>query len=356
MHRDHGHQRQDHHHHARPASCCAPAAARCWWAATSARRCPSTRSTFPADGLVGGGVSVVPARSDRPLPPARGAACSTSPPITSTGTGRSPRYVDAEGAHLRQPDARPTARCSNADDPVDVSAGLAAARGARALVQPARARWHHGVFVCDGWIVAKLQRRARERISRPVDARLALRGRAQRGERAARPPPARLWTGMARRRSGAASRRSAASRIASSACATIAGVVFYNDSKGTNVDSTVKALESFTRAGDASSRAARARGRTSGLSPRRPAGRVRARRSSSATDRDSSAGRARAGRHPAPRTRSPWRTRCGAPATRPAWATWCCSRRPAPRSTCSDLRAPRRRLQAAVRGVPGVIA
>ena len=56
-----------------------------------------------------------------------------------------------------------------------------------------------------------------------------------------------LWTGMSPERDPPRHRApSAASPTASSACTTTRGVVYYNDSKGTNVDSTIKALESFS--------------------------------------------------------------------------------------------------------------
>ena len=50
----------------------------------------------------------------------------------------------------------------------------------------------------------------------------------------------------ARRRSGGASPCSGGSRTVSSGSRDARGVAYYNDSKGTNVDSTIKALESFT--------------------------------------------------------------------------------------------------------------
>jgi len=60
------------------------------------------------------------------------------------------------------------------------------------------------------------------------------------------PPRARSGPACRRPRSAAASRPSAGWPTASSGLHDDRGVVYYNDSKGTNVDSTIKALESFS--------------------------------------------------------------------------------------------------------------
>ena len=99
----------------------------------------------------------------------------------------------------------------------------------------------HGVFVRDGWVVAKLNGHA-EPVA-PV-AEITLRG-AHNVENVLAATAWRCGPAWTRRRSGRASPmfRGVAHRIERVHDAR--GVTFYNDSKGTNVASTVKALESF---------------------------------------------------------------------------------------------------------------
>jgi UDP-N-acetylmuramoylalanine--D-glutamate ligase len=99
----------------------------------------------------------------------------------------------------------------------------------------------HGAFVRDGWIVAKLNGHAEEIC--PL-AEIALRG-AHNVENVLAATAGALWTGMAPEaiRRGVGVFRGVPHRI--EFVRDIAGVAFFNDSKGTNVASTIKALESF---------------------------------------------------------------------------------------------------------------
>ena len=100
----------------------------------------------------------------------------------------------------------------------------------------------HGVFIYDGWIVAKLNG-STERIC-PV-TEITLRGQHN-VENVLAATACALWTGMSPSaiRRGIAAFRGVAHRI--ERVHDDRGVVYYNDSKGTNVDSTIKALESFS--------------------------------------------------------------------------------------------------------------
>jgi UDP-N-acetylmuramoylalanine--D-glutamate ligase len=100
----------------------------------------------------------------------------------------------------------------------------------------------HGVFVHEGWVVAKLNGHAEPMC--PV-AEIQLRG-AHNVENVLAATACALWTGMdpAAIRKGIGAFRGVAHRIERVHDAR--GVTFYNDSKGTNVASTIKALESFT--------------------------------------------------------------------------------------------------------------
>jgi UDP-N-acetylmuramoylalanine--D-glutamate ligase len=97
------------------------------------------------------------------------------------------------------------------------------------------------VFVQDGWLVARLNGHV-DRIC-PL-AEIQLRG-AHNVENVLAATACALWTGI-----GIDAIRRAVGRFRAVAhriefVRDLAGVQFYNDSKGTNVDSTIKALESF---------------------------------------------------------------------------------------------------------------
>ena len=128
----------------------------------------------------------------------------------------------------------------NRDDPV--AAGLAPRVPGRVLWFSRRAPLEHGVFLRDGWTVASLNGHV-EPIC-PV-SEIALRGQHN-VENVLAATACALWTGRGpeaiRRAIGAF--RGVAHRI--ERVKDDRGVVFYNDSKGTNVASTIKAIESFT--------------------------------------------------------------------------------------------------------------
>ena len=100
----------------------------------------------------------------------------------------------------------------------------------------------HGVFVRDGWIVAKLNGHVEEIC--PL-AEILLRGQHN-VENVLAATACALWTGLAPDaiRRGIARFRGVAHRI--EFVRDLRGVHYYNDSKGTNVASTIKALESFS--------------------------------------------------------------------------------------------------------------
>jgi len=128
----------------------------------------------------------------------------------------------------------------NADDPV--TAALAGRARARVIWFSRLTTLTHGVFIYDGWIVAKLNG-STERIC-PV-TEITLRGQHN-VENVLAATACALWTGMSPSsiRRGIAAFRGVAHRI--ERVHDDRGVVYYNDSKGTNVDSTIKALESFS--------------------------------------------------------------------------------------------------------------
>ena len=127
----------------------------------------------------------------------------------------------------------------NADDAQ--TAALASRTRARVLWFSRLKALDHGVFVRDGWVVAKLNRHVEEIC--PL-AEITLRGQHN-VENVLAATACALWTGLAPEaiRRGIAAFRGVSHRI--ERVAEERGVVYYNDSKGTNVASTIKALESF---------------------------------------------------------------------------------------------------------------
>ena len=149
------------------------------------------------------------------------------------------RYVDAK-ARIFANQGPTDCAVLNADDPV--TAGLAGRVRGRLIWFSRLTTLTHGVFIYDGWIVAKLNG-STERIC-PV-GEITLRGQHN-VENVLAATACALWTGMGPSaiRRGIAAFRGVAHRI--ERVHDDRGVVYYNDSKGTNVDSTIKALESFT--------------------------------------------------------------------------------------------------------------
>jgi UDP-N-acetylmuramoylalanine--D-glutamate ligase len=127
----------------------------------------------------------------------------------------------------------------NADDPA--TAALASRTRARVLWFSRRRPLDHGVFVRDGWVAAKLNGHV-EAIC-PL-AEMQLRGQHN-VENVLAATGCALWLGV-----GAEAIRRAIGRFRAvehriEFVRDLRGVQFYNDSKGTNVASTIKALESF---------------------------------------------------------------------------------------------------------------
>jgi UDP-N-acetylmuramoylalanine--D-glutamate ligase len=160
-----------------------------------------------------------------------------------------PDHLDRHGTLAAYLDAK--ARIFANQSEADCAVLNADDEGARRLAPRTRARvvWFsrrrpldHGVFVQDGWVMARLNGDV-ERICPLSD--IALRG-AHNVENVLAATACALWAGLAPQaiRRGIARFRGVAHRI--EFVRDLAGVHYYNDSKGTNVASTIKALESFS--------------------------------------------------------------------------------------------------------------
>jgi UDP-N-acetylmuramoylalanine--D-glutamate ligase len=193
---------------------------------------------FPGDGIVVAETSSFQLDTTDRFRPRVGAILNITPDhLDRHGTFE--RYVDAKARMLAN--QTPT-DCAvlNADDPV--TAGLGSRARGRVIWFSRLTTLSHGVFIYDGWIVAKLNG-STERICPVSD--ITLRGQHN-VENVLAATACALWTGMAPSaiRRGIAAFRGVAHRI--ERVHDDRGVVYYNDSKGTNVDSTIKALESFS--------------------------------------------------------------------------------------------------------------
>src|SRR5919197_1680170 len=127
----------------------------------------------------------------------------------------------------------------NADD--DGALGLGARTSARLVWFSRQRPLQHGVFVQDDWLVARLNGHI-DRICPLSEGQLL---GAHNVENGLATTACALWTGI-----GIDAIRRAVGRFRAVAhriefVRDIGGVAFYNDSKGTNVASTIKALESF---------------------------------------------------------------------------------------------------------------
>jgi UDP-N-acetylmuramoylalanine--D-glutamate ligase len=192
---------------------------------------------FPADGIVVAEASSFQLESTALFRP-RVAAVLNITPDHLDRHGSLERYVEAKARILAN---QTEADCAvlNADDPG--AAALAARARGRVLWFSRTRQEIPGVFVDGAFIAARLNGHV-ERIC-PV-SEIALPGRHNL-ENALAATACVLWTGMAPEaiRRGLAAFRGVAHRI--ERVREEGGVVYYNDSKGTNVDSTIKALESF---------------------------------------------------------------------------------------------------------------
>jgi len=192
---------------------------------------------FPADGLVVAEASSFQLEATLRFRPRVAAVLNVTPDHLDRH-GTLERYVDAKARIFAN---QTGADCAvlNADDAA--VAGLAV-RTAAHVVWFSRARvLDHGVFVRDGWVAARLN--GHVELVCPV-AEIPLRGQHN-VENVLAATACALWTGMAPAaiRKGIALFRGVAHRI--ERVQDHRGVVYYNDSKGTNVASTIKALESF---------------------------------------------------------------------------------------------------------------
>ena len=193
---------------------------------------------FPADGLVVAEASSFQLDTTELLRPRVAAVLNVTPDHLDRHKTFE-RYVLAKSRIFAN---QTPADCAvlNADDPV--AASLAPRTRARVLWFSRLQPLDHGVFVRDGWIVAKLNGHVEEIC--PL-TEIPLRGQHN-VENALAAAACALWTGLSPEsiRRGIGAFRGVAHRI--ERVADERGVTYYNDSKGTNVASTIKALESFT--------------------------------------------------------------------------------------------------------------
>ena len=192
---------------------------------------------FPADGLVVAEVSSFQLETIEAFQPRVAAVLNVTPDhLDRHRTFAS--YRDAK-ARIFMNQTEQDCAVLNADD--EGARGLAAHTRAHVLWFSRQHALEHGVFVQDGWLVARLNGHV-DRIC-PL-AEIQLRG-AHNVENVLAATACALWTGI-----GIDAIRRAVGRFRAVAhriefVRDIAGVQFYNDSKGTNVASTIKALESF---------------------------------------------------------------------------------------------------------------
>jgi len=193
---------------------------------------------FPADGIVVAEVSSFQLET-----------IETFRPRVAAVLNLTPDHLDRHATFARYADAK--ARIFGNQTEVDCAVLNADDEAVRALAPRTRARvvWfsrrrplEHGVFVRDGWIAARLNGHVEEIC--PVDE-IRLRGQHN-VENVLAATACALWTGLpsAAIARGIGRFRAVAHRI--EFVRDLRGVPWFNDSKGTNVESTIKALESFT--------------------------------------------------------------------------------------------------------------
>jgi len=194
--------------------------------------------TFPRDGLVVAEVSSFQLESIDAFQPRVAAVLNVTPDHLDRH-GSFDAYLDAKARIFRN-QAPTDCAVLNADDPA--AAGLAPRTRARVIWFSRRQPLEHGVFVTqDGWVAARLNGHV-EAIC-PL-AEMQLRGQHN-VENVLAATACALWLGL-----GAAAIRRAVGRFRAvehriEFVRDLRGIQFYNDSKGTNVASTIKALESF---------------------------------------------------------------------------------------------------------------
>jgi UDP-N-acetylmuramoylalanine--D-glutamate ligase len=192
---------------------------------------------FPAGGLVVAEVSSFQLETIETFQPRVAAVLNVTPDHLDRHRTFA-RYLDAK-ARIFMNQTEHDCAVLNADD--DATRGLASRTRAHVVWFSRQRPLEHGVFVHDGWLVARLNGHV-DRICPLAD--IQLRG-AHNVENVLAATACALWTGI-----GVEAIRRAVGRFRAVAhriefVRDIAGVAFYNDSKGTNVASTIKALESF---------------------------------------------------------------------------------------------------------------
>jgi UDP-N-acetylmuramoylalanine--D-glutamate ligase len=194
--------------------------------------------TFPVDGLVVAEVSSFQLETIETFQP-RVAAVLNITPDHLDRHGDFAAYVDAKARIFLNQTA---ADCAvlNADDAV--TAALAARTRAHVLWFSRQRALVHGVFVREGWVAAKLNGHVEEIV--PL-AEIGLRGQHN-VENVLAATACALWLGLPAEAIRRAVGRFRAVEHRIEFVRDLRGVQFYNDSKGTNVDSSIKALESFT--------------------------------------------------------------------------------------------------------------
>src|SRR5256712_592886 len=194
--------------------------------------------TFPPDGLVVCEVSSFQLETTELFQPRVAVVLNLTPDhLDRHGTFEA--YADAKARIFAN---QTPADCAvlNADD--EPTRALAARTSAPVVWFSRRRELSHGVFVRDGRIAAKLNGHIEEIC--PL-SEIFLRGQHN-VENVLAATACALWTGVspAAIRTAIGRFRGVAHRI--EWVRDLAGVKYYNDSKGTNVDSTLRALESFS--------------------------------------------------------------------------------------------------------------
>jgi len=195
--------------------------------------------TFPVDGLVVAEVSSFQLETIETFQP-RVAAVLNITPDHLDRHGDFAAYVDAK-ARIFLNQTPTDCAVLNADDAP--TAALASRTPAHVLWFSRRRALGHGVFVSsDGWVAAKLNGHVEQVV--PL-AEIGLRG-AHNVENVLAATACALWLGLPAEAIRRAVGRFRAVEHRIEFVRDVRGVQFYNDSKGTNVDSSIKALESFT--------------------------------------------------------------------------------------------------------------
>ncbi len=192
---------------------------------------------FPADGIVVAEVSSFQLETIETFQPRVAAVLNVTPDHLDRHHTLD-NYLDAKARIFLN---QTPADCAvlNADDPG--AAGLATRTQAHIVWFSRQRRLDHGVFVADGWVRAKLNGHVDDIC--PV-SEIRLRG-AHNVENVLAATACALWMGIPFEAVRRAVGRFQAVEHRIEFVRDIRGVQFFNDSKGTNVASTVKALESF---------------------------------------------------------------------------------------------------------------